>query len=316
MPPTYQPPDNDIVTSTFTALDMIPKKLRGSSKFLDVVTWNLRWFHHKETERVRAVSELLGVLNADVLVLEEVADKSLEPVVELLERNGAGSYSLEIGKTGGQQRVAFLWDIDWVRSKDDAQELFGKGAVMAGKKDAFPRLPFWGYFTALAQGTSTAAFDFQLVGVHLKSQMGGGGPQRRKAAQKLAEWMQGDAQHVDADVLVIGDFNKSPEHSDWAALHQLEQSGNAAFRAINDPSDFSHLYYTNKQDIGSRLDLVLMSSAVKPNVKMNPKVIKWKPLSDFLAQQHTAAELKALIATIKRDVTDHLPVLTRFYLTE
>ncbi len=309
----YSVPQNDNISKTFDLLGMIPAGLRGSDEFLDVVTWNLRWFHHKEAQRVERVAEILSVLNADIMVFEEIADGSLEPIAEYLDRRGAGYYSTAYGTTGGQQRVGFMWDLEWIRSKDEAVELFGRKQVMASGKDAFPRLPFWGYFTGLAQSASGALFDFQLVGLHLKSQMGGGASQRKAAAKALAAWMTGAASGADADIILMGDFNKTPDSQDWAPFHDLEDAKKVAFQKINDNSDFSHLYYTNKANIGSRLDLVLMSSSAKLATAADPRAVRWTALSDFLDEQHSAAELKSYISEIKTTVSDHLPVITRFY---
>jgi hypothetical protein len=80
--------------------------------------------------------------------------------------------TVEYGTTGGDQRIAVMYDLDWIRAKDDIEELFGKGTIIAGDgKDAFPRLPLYAYFTSLSVGGEP--FDFQLAGLHLKSQRGG-----------------------------------------------------------------------------------------------------------------------------------------------
>ena len=64
-----------------------------------------------------------------------------------LNRRGAGHYKVVYGTTGGDQRIAIMYDMDWISAKDDIVELFGRGSVMTGEgKDAFPRLPLWGYF--------------------------------------------------------------------------------------------------------------------------------------------------------------------------
>jgi hypothetical protein len=101
---SYRPGTNDNISRTFELLGRIPSKLRGTDDFLDIVTWNLRWFHQKESERVERVGEILSVLNADIIVFEEIAEGSLEPIAQYLESRGAGYYSTAYGTTGGQQR--------------------------------------------------------------------------------------------------------------------------------------------------------------------------------------------------------------------
>lgn len=312
----YEPTPNDFLSGAFDALGMIPEKFRGTDQFLDVVTWNLRYFHPREKDRVDRISSLLSVLNADVIVLQEVADGSLTDVVTALEANGAGYYSAAYGTTGGDQRVAFLWDLDWIRSKDTVDELFGRGSVIAGDgKDAFPRLPLRGQFTALPQEPGRDPFEFQLVGLHLKSQMGDGTPQRMAAADALAAWLRSTAPRTDGDVVMLGDYNKEPGAPEWNAFRALENAGLADFEAINDSSEFSHLYYKNKSHLGSRLDLVLMSSSAKLYKNADPGIVLWTPLKEFIETQPTAAALKQALAAVRSTISDHLPVVTRFYFS-
>src|ERR1700741_1381245 len=99
--------------------ELVDQKYKGTDRYLDLVTWNIRWFHHRDPNRVRNVSEVLRVLNADIIVLQEIKEDSLEPVSEILGEAGAGNYEVAYGTTGGDQRVAIMWDLDWVRAKDD-----------------------------------------------------------------------------------------------------------------------------------------------------------------------------------------------------
>lgn len=310
----YKKPDNDNISTLFAAGDIIPQEMKGTDKFLDVVNWNIRYFHDRDEQRVNAVSRVLSELNADVIVLEEIMDGSLGGVVQNLKANGAGHYEVAYGKTGGNQRVAIMYDLDWVRSKDDIKELFGKGEVVTGEgKDVFPRLPLHGYFTALNHGKKSVPFDFQIVGVHLKSQRGDGADQRIMAAQRLATWLEQDSAKVDADVIVLGDWNEPPSSKTWAAIHNLEKKNKAAFARINDDSNISHLMYRNKNDFGSRLDLQLISVAALPDLKAPPEAVHWKPLNKLLEGTPTGKELKGLIKQISNDISDHMPVVSRFY---
>jgi len=313
----YEPVENDNISKAFDAIHLIPEELRGSDDFLDILTWNIRYFHHHDADRVNRISEILGVLNADVIVLQEILEGSLEPVVEQLEKSGAGHYQVQYGTTGGNQRVALMWDLDWVRTKDDIRELVEKKEIIAvDGKDAFPRLPLWAYFTAITYLPQSQPFDFQLVGVHLKSQRGGGGPQRRAAGDWLAKWLENDAQLVDSDVVVLGDWNQTPSDDAWASLHELENAKLAKFKTINSESHISHLYYKNKRHLGSRLDLVAVSIAAADEVKGDPKVVRWKSLDEFLGTSPKAKDIKKHLKKISLDISDHMPVVTRFYFEE
>jgi endonuclease/exonuclease/phosphatase family metal-dependent hydrolase len=277
------------------------------------VTWNIRFFHDQDTERVKRIVNILSELNADIIVLEEIKDQSLEIVAQELRRIEAGYYQTAYGTTGGDQRVSIMYDLDWIRAKDDISELFGKGQVMVGGKDAFPRLPLYSSFTGLTQ---EAPFDFQLVGLHLKSQRGGGKDQRERAAIELRNWLVNDAPMVDADVIMLGDWNEPPDSDTWQPFHQLESEGRALFNRINNESDISHLMYKNKSDLGSRLDLAAVSMSASERMGEPPDVVRWAPLEEFLGTDPKATQIKEFLKAIRESVSDHMPVVTRFYFTD
>ncbi|MBI5524514.1 MAG: endonuclease/exonuclease/phosphatase family protein [Desulfarculus sp.] len=313
----YQKPDNDKLSDLFINNGLVPEELRGTDRFLDVVCWNIRYFHDRDPRRVANIVEVLGELNADVLVLEEILEGSLDVVARSLGEQGAGYYQVAYGTTGGNQRIAIMYDLDWVRAKDDIVELFGKGQVVTGGgKEVFPRLPLWAHFTSLTNNRQSEPFDFQLVGVHLKSQRGGGEDQRRAAGQRLAKWLGEEAEIKDADVIILGDWNEPPGAPCWQALHQLEKQGRVGFAKINDSSNISHLMYRNKNEIGSRLDLGAISVAALDNVQAPPTAIHWKPLSKMLAGNPQGRKIKDLLKQISNEVSDHMPVVSRFYFTE
>jgi endonuclease/exonuclease/phosphatase family metal-dependent hydrolase len=298
----------------------ISSHYKGSDEFVDIISWNLRWFNHREKERLKNITQILGFLNADIFVFQEVQEGSLEEVVTALEKSGAGYYNVIYGSTGGGQRIAYMYDTEWVRTKDDVSELFGKGVVKTGdNKEVFPRLPLYSYFLAKSSNASKSGFSFQMLGVHLKSQMGDGSSQRRIAAEKLAHWLEKEANDVDADTIIMGDWNKAPNDNDWAALHKLESEKKVKFKSINDASDFSHLYYQNKTDIGSRLDIALVtSSASKQMIGKRTEVANWLTVNDIVktASTKTAAEINTTLNNIKDNISDHMPLLSRYFFLE
>ena len=308
--PTVIP--NDHIGPGFA--ELVPEPLRGSDAYVDIVTWNIWYFHERDPDRVDTVVDVLEGLNADIIVLQEIREGALDVVAQKLSERGAGNYDVAYGATGGQQRVAMMYDLDWIRAKDDLVELFGKGEVIgaASGKDAFPRLPLWGYFTALPVTENEDPFDFQLVGLHLKSKRGGGDDQRLAAGNALAYWMENNASRTDADVIMMGDWNNTPGADDWAALRDMEGRGEMLFTQVNDPSDFSYLYYRNKSNLGTRIDLAAISVASADELVSSPDAVRWIGLDDFLEGNPKASEIKDDFARLKRGVSDHLPVVTRF----
>lgn len=74
--------------------------------------------------------------------------------------------------------------------------------------------------------------------------------------------------------------------------------------------------YRNKQEIGSRLDLNVVTVAAKPQIKDNPQVVRWKSLDDLLKKDPKAAEIEKYIREVSQNISDHMPVVTRFYFEE
>jgi predicted extracellular nuclease len=214
-----------------------------------------------------------------------------------------------------------MYDMDWIRSKDDIVELFGKHTVVtADGKDAFPRLPLCGYFTSLSEVSDP--FDFQLVGLHLKSQRSSvdnpadtGEAQRRMAAERLRTWLVREASVIDADVIMIGDWNQPPAAKAWAPIRKLEQEGDALFSKINDLDSISHLMYRNKENIGSRLDMAAISISAAPQLKGDPEIVRWKTHA-LLKSNANAAKIKKYIKEISKNVSDYMPLVVRFYFME
>lgn len=309
----YTPPKNDRLSDGFD--DIVPKEYRGTDRFLDIVTWNIRYFHNRDKKRVERVMKILNALNADIIVLQEILDGSLEIVAEGLAKLGAGHYKTAYGKTGGDQRLAMMYDLDWVRAKSDITELFGKGTVVTNEgKEAFPRLPLLANFICLSQVSHP--FDFQLMGVHLKSQRGDGSSQRVLAAKKLSEWLVTEAPKTDTDVIILGDWNEPPDADTWKPLRELEQQKKALFSALNDSGKISHLMYKTKSEFGSRLDLEAVSTAAFKQMKSKPDVVRWKSLDKLLATNPKGEEIKKFIQELSANVSDHMPVVTRFYWRE
>ena len=298
---------------------IVDKQFRGTDRYLDLVTWNIRWFNSRDPERVENMVTVLSALNADIIVLQEIELGSLDELAGELADAGVGLYKAAYGTSGGDQRIAMLYDTEWVRAKDDIREIVGKREVVTrAGKDAFPRLPLWGYFTGLPVNVRNEFFDFQLVGIHLKSQLGDGvtdKEQRHKAAAWLARWLEGDAQDIDSDVLVVGDWNEPPSADTWQPFAELEAEKKVLFRKVNDDDAISHLMYRRKDDIGSRLDLKVVSTSAGGLRKADPEVVRWTTLAKLLAGNPSAAQIKQFIREVSRDLSDHMPVVSRFYFT-
>jgi hypothetical protein len=56
--------------------------------------------------------------------------------------------------------------------------------------------------------------------------------------------------------------------------------------------------------------------AAVPEMGQPPKVVRWKSLDSLLAKGPKAQEIKNYLKSLKTNLSDHLPVITRFYFTE
>lgn len=333
--------ENDHLSAALA--DIVPESQRGTDRYLDVVQWNIEWFGARKSEekdkvRKGLIYQILAALNADLFVFQEVAGPSsdgrypgsLDDIAEALTASGAGNYAVYYTKAGGEQRVAMMYDRDWVRAKADVEELFPRNTHRTPDgKDAFAnRTPLYGYFTARSVGeanpnapggmTRGAKFDFQALGVHLKA-MGEGAPQRLASAKVLADWLKKTAPLMDSDAMILGDWNAAPDDDCWAPIHAMEGNGGVHFRQINDPSDFSYLWLANRQDkYVSRIDLTAMTLSSAQNVVGKAaEVIRWKPIEEVIAKAGdlTATEVRRVMEKLKEQVSDHLPTVSRFYYT-
>jgi hypothetical protein len=318
----------DKISRLLDAKNLVPPRFRGTDKFLDVISWNIRWFDHQDVRRIEAIREVMSALNGDIFVLTEIAeDGALDEVVKGLIDRKVGHYSTRYGTTGGQQRVAMVWDRDWVRLKKDIAELFPENPLTIAedgrKHEVFPRRPLWGYFEALPDRPDREGFNFELLGVHLKSQMPakgasgrGGIPQRQEAARRIANWLETPSEHFDEDVLIFGDWNAAPDQPEWKAFDKMEKGGEIDFQSINSGKEVSHLARLNKSGpAGTRLDLHLITKSrdAQRVAKDKGVVIQWSLFDDL--DTLNAADRQLLFNAMKMNFSDHLPLLSRFYFT-
>lgn len=332
--------DNDNLSDALS--DLVPDEHRGTDKYLDVVQWNIEWFGAqksvaKDKRRLGLVIDTLEALNADLFIFQEIAGPTsdgrypgaLDVVAEELTARGAGHYVVFYTQAGGEQRVAMMWDRDWLRAKGDVEELFKRGTHKFGSPpiDAFAgRTPLYGHFTARIPTEDADSDDpynggpdkleFQALGVHLKA-MGDGFPQRKRSAEILSTWMIEEALAVGSDVMIMGDFNAPPSDAkSWAPFHALEATKEAAFSDINDESDFSYLWLRNQSSqFLSRIDLGVVSMSAVKRAEVLAKPIRWKPIEETLAQAGDlkAPAVRAVLREIKENLSDHLPCVSRFY---
>ena len=286
--------------------DFVPDEIEGDDRFLDLITWNIKFFNNREPQRVETIISILRELNADLFVFQEIELGSLDDVASELTQSGAGLYKVAYGTTGGDLRVAFMYDMEWVKASMNISELFIENPtvqVSGRQKPVFPRLPLRSTFVAYPE---EQPFDFHLVGVHLKSQRGGGQIQRAEAAKLLAEWVT--TQTTDEDVIIAGDWNAPTDRPEWEPIRELEAEGLLKFQGWNlaDEREASYLFADGQR---SRIDLIVVTETIDPPQQTEATVLNWNAL---LKSNNALSIVKETIDTI----SDHLSVLTRFYFSD
>jgi endonuclease/exonuclease/phosphatase family metal-dependent hydrolase len=294
--------ENDNISAAIN--EYVPEGLRGTDRFVDLVNWNIRYFNELDPARVRLITKIMGEINADIFVLQEIAKDAVDAVATALNEAGAGLYKTAYGSSGGTQRVAFMYDTEWVRTKEDFRELFADepNTLPDSNKRIFPRLPLHNIMHAFAPNDGN--FDFHLAGVHLKAYMGQSDPgteQRRLSAERLVRWSRQETE--DRDVIICGDFNKVPSAPEWRAFRDEEVAGRIGFATWNKEEEGSHWYQGHR----SRIDLVIVSDSVKEvAVQREAKVIPWKRVFDSTTLRNDLIER----------ISDHMPVVSRFYFRD
>ena len=317
--------------------DFVPKQYHDTDQFLNIVQWNIEWFGaRKNTERdkkrKKLVTDILAMFNADLFVFQEIAGPSadgryegvLDEIADELTERGMGDYVVYYTYAGGEQRVAMMWDREFIKAKEEVQDLFDRGTYQKpGKKDPFAgRTPLYGHFTSrIEAGEAFDKYDFQVVGLHLKA-MADGVTQRAESAKILVDYLEKDFQQKTGDILMMGDFNAPPDDKkSWSAFHQLEKKSPEQFKftAINDPSDFSYMWLKNMSDkYVSRIDLTAMSLSSELKVGSAGTPVKWKPIEEAISRAGKISdkEVRDTMSEIKELISDHLPVLTQFYIED
>ncbi len=302
--PTFRRALNDNLSNYLC--DMVPGHLDTTDRFLDVLNWNLRYFNHRDPERVEVFTRVLQEINADLMVFQEVEAGALDEVAHNLVRSGAGLYAAEYGSTGGRNRVAFLIDTEWVRNTTDIGELFAGEWIVTPDtgRVVFPRLPLAGEFIVRSKAGS---FNLDIVGLHMRScrasAQGGGGPERRAiAARRLAQWLHHESSGEDA--IVTGDWNSLPGEPEWAPLQAMADEGKVHLRAWNPKGELSHLLHRRSK----RIDTVVVS----PCGNKQPTVIEEAGHRSTIMGWENEILSPTLLNKIQEKVSNEMPVLCRF----
>jgi endonuclease/exonuclease/phosphatase family metal-dependent hydrolase len=222
--------------STRAATADLPDLCAGAS-CIQVGTFNIEWLGttdtgkhaHRSSLVINQIADLIATtLDLEVVVLEEINADS-EEYEQLETALGTHGYKLSSGNTGGEQRVVIAYDDDEVDLIGEISELDVRSSfnLGGGCSSGGLRRPLSANFRA-------GNFDFMLVGVHFKSQLGGNCSDRvRKEQSKdlIAKVDESIASSGEKDVIIAGDFNATSDDSSLSPLLL-----NTGFRDLTKPS--------------------------------------------------------------------------------
>ncbi len=60
---------NDNISRLLKSGDFVPKEFEGSDRFLDIISWNIKFFNDRDPKRVENIRIIMQELNADIFVL-------------------------------------------------------------------------------------------------------------------------------------------------------------------------------------------------------------------------------------------------------
>lgn len=193
---------------------------RSDTLAFPVMAWNLRHTPLPIFSTDSIVADALKIFRPTVAVLTECP--RYEFVRGIIEASQDFPYRFICGEGSGDQRIVLAYDVTRARLKERLATLDGP----------FVRPPLWAHFALVFPGRPEPV-DVQVAGIHFKSVGGGHSMQRIKEAKALKDWLVGDSDKRDSDIVVLGDFNSSPHHQDLDILSKLEREGGISFAAVN-----------------------------------------------------------------------------------
>jgi|GEM_PF-2352715 len=280
-----------LVLFCFSLLSQAQVPSYGTSKTIDMASWNLYWYGHpsygsKNNVKQRAgIGEVIRNSRIEIWFFQEIVDSA--DLSQVLDESG--SYGHVYSNYWQDQKMGIAWEEGKWTLQSDSQLFKNNAASFANGR--FP------LFVELV------AKDFRdtllLVGIHLKAHTGTEKQKldsylnRRASVQLLNQW-QGN--HIGRKVLIAGDWNDDIDQSNYhdtiSPFHQvMDESGSFLFEKESYAGQHSWYYGT------SMIDHIWANSAMHAVFKPNSQKIL--PLDWYLDAYAT-------------EVSDHFPVFAAF----
>lgn len=280
----------------------------GARPCIQIGTFNIEWFggpNHKPRPRkvVKQLADFIAdTLDLEVVVLEEIntASQEYKWLGQELAKYG---YRLDHAGDTATQDVALAFDEDEVELLGDVREL-----DVRSNFDLPGNCRSKGLRRPLAAHLKAGAFDFALLGIHLKSQLGVKeaddpdgcadevrGQQAGDISGKIEEIVNGMREQ---DVIIAGDFNATLDNPSLSPL--FKNGGFRALTSLGMRARESNTYSYVPKKFRSLIDHLLIRTA---------KTREWVNRSTFVMNPPTD---QAALNNYLEWFSDHLPVWAWF----
>lgn len=299
---------------TLSPFVRILPQLRGSTRFADIVTWNIEHLHNPQNwQRMPQLAKLIRDFRCDFWGLQEVDEESLKELVTVVNSAGRTRYAY-VAEAGRGQQCGAIYRPDTTRvarinpspKVAKAFEAKLKVALANGKtaeRAVFYRKPLLLDVRVAQSGLNV--FDFRCAVVHLKSTdselKDTGSSLRSAAATALTQWIADDRDSgIETDYLILGDLNA-----------ETAEQGLAAF---SDKNDLRLLSVGMEDTYGPEALTRVASGRLLDHIVITSDSVPYMPVDDLKEQIIIRADTK--LADWTTEYSDHVPVAVRFVLGE
>lgn len=206
------------------AMSLNHQDLKFEGKKAKIGTFNIEWLGTKNRpeEAYKEIAQVIKDSDAQILGVQEVSnEKALKKVM-----NHLPNYGYILGKSGGGQKVAVLFDKN--RVKYDVNSIDQIDGAQVGNSLRAP---------LLVNMKVDDGFDFTFIVVHLKAMFDEQSIEvRTEQATQLHKWIKSHIKdNNDKDVVLVGDFN---DFAGSESLGCFSRSKSMAFITKDTPEDF------------------------------------------------------------------------------
>lgn len=263
-----------------------------------VAGWNILGVDPIPDDRISRIADVIRTINPDLIVLTEVNDDEVPR--KIVKALGSKYQSPVIFKQNAEvvQNIAFVFkkgvkvtDAKLIENTDLAEEPRSRKALTANVR--------------------IGKFDFILIGVHLKSSRDNASRAKRtRQATTIADFIRQATAKKEKDVLVIGDYNMIPRSGDTA-------NDEANFSALS-PDNFLRFVSTDSL-LGQPSHIDRCSPSLRGNLLDGFAISRQHTEREYVAESTklmSFAELQTDCAAYSREVSDHLPVVSQFFVNK